>query len=980
MGSNAQTANRNLCRFRTSDILPDSVQWRFCTLPDIKTGSPFSYGTAGRTTNGYYNVYGTPTIQSKHSQAINFFDAFTSARNDWRNVQAPSGDNNNLQGWDAFPGLYTNQERRYVYEDIARIHSTRIACDARLTVAAETCHAGAFSNGNFLGGNAFCDTFSLDDIKAKCNLAGCSSTIDNVNSETDSKAALIEGLILLIEDQLENGVPEWRTYIPSPYKKSAAPEKTCTVRCPEPAEWSSWSCFCQEDKVNNPSLENTLNLPICNCKKTNRYRVQTCSKVTGGSCDMYSDGPVGNYETCQKYGNEAILSGSNQVRIVSGQTTGPNYGYSNKDGWFDLEDILNYDGTLSPDALATLFWKQNSAMTGTTCYGGGANFLGTVQRSDFQLQLSDGNQDLFTFAVEEGACTPAGVEMKTTDTSCSKTCGCGTFTRTTQCVYSATQQPVPQDSDDFQCCGAAKTEVRACNMNCCPQWHECDPLTQTCTTDSSFSPGTVFNYEACTKSCGTETVTGQLRCMCKNICSAQYASNVIVAGAPTLNSYTRHVTSTCATVEAGSNVNANGVTSAATSNAVEVTDTTNYGLVKYRRNRSKACALPCCVKAKDKTGNCPVLNCANTSNKNLPWFITITTTTENGITTHDCKPGDPVYRDSKVCECDSTSTSPVCVENGVTYQKDAVITSNNDPTKICQYPREDYINYNEAVAAVFGKGNSDPYFCCTKELEADLFEPWTAWDKCTPRDTTIDPNGCGCTMNGDGIGCGLQTRRRSPKCAEYKVDDTVCPCVETKKCDIPKCPIQGPPKPVSACAFNPTDVASYKFYSASQCDSSDCSTYKPNSLYSNLFQYNSATADTTCQGFCQCAAQVSQQTALVSCTPFDKDCHNLVWAEWGICDVKKCGAGKQSRHRKCGGIMGNDAVAEHCYNPYVRRTLPQAQRSRKMADDPDYYEEKDCYVPCDDSKWGPWTECSAPKVRFFHKLCNKLEFRARVCK
>ena len=60
--------------------------------------------------------------------------------------------------------------------------------------------------------------------------------------------------------------------------------------------------------------------------------------------------------------------------------------------------------------------------------------------------------------------------------------------------------------------------------------------------------------------------------------------------------------------------------------------------------------------------------------------------------------------------------------------------------------------------------------------------------------------------------------------------------------------------------------------------------------------------------------------------------------------------------------MGIEDVVEHCYNPHVRRTLPQAQRARNMVDDPDYYEEKDCYVPCDDSKWGPWTECSAPKV------------------
>ena len=70
---------------------------------------------------------------------------------------------------------------------------------------------------------------------------------------------------------------------------------------------------------------------------------------------------------------------------------------------------------------------------------------------------------------------------------------------------------------------------------------------------------------------------------------------------------------------------------------------------------------------------------------------------------------------------------------------------------------------------------------------------------------------CGCkpsTSTEDA--CSMQTRRRSQKCIEKKVDDTICPCVETRKCQVPTCPVQVgkkylPPMCVASGKTFPTD-------------------------------------------------------------------------------------------------------------------------------------------------------------------------------
>ena len=85
---------RNFCRFRGADIVPDSVQWKFCTLPDIEATSPFVYGSVGYSVNGFYSeaVGVTPIITSKHSSTHQFFSGYESAKNNWNSIAAPAGD------------------------------------------------------------------------------------------------------------------------------------------------------------------------------------------------------------------------------------------------------------------------------------------------------------------------------------------------------------------------------------------------------------------------------------------------------------------------------------------------------------------------------------------------------------------------------------------------------------------------------------------------------------------------------------------------------------------------------------------------------------------------------------------------------------------------------------------------------------------------------------------------------------------------
>ena len=55
-GPDKESGSKKFCRHRTGSTVPEAIQFRFCTLPDIKFESPFVYGDGQTTLNKYYSL------------------------------------------------------------------------------------------------------------------------------------------------------------------------------------------------------------------------------------------------------------------------------------------------------------------------------------------------------------------------------------------------------------------------------------------------------------------------------------------------------------------------------------------------------------------------------------------------------------------------------------------------------------------------------------------------------------------------------------------------------------------------------------------------------------------------------------------------------------------------------------------------------------------------------------------------------------
>ena len=652
------------------------------------------------------------------------FATVNTAANDWTDIKFPPGADGSL---DSYSDLFIQNavdNQASIYSDLATLTSVRPACDPRLPDAAGICYDSAFSSeGVFTG--LFCGdgTFTLDEVKEKCQETDCGEQIGAVNQAGDFKEAIIVGITLLIEDAFRNQNSVWKTRIPGEIKVAEYQTLVCEPKCPNPSVWSSWNCWCEESAAEGET--NDLNLPDCKCGNQKRYRVQTCTTVTGGSCEMYHTPTRSpNFDVCENYGNRDFLA------LVNGQSVNSvNYRSD-----LTLKDFLDYNGDATDDDLVTQFFQPNSALT--TCNYG----YDQVSETDFRAELASAT-GRFSFTVEEGTCSIAKVGMKVENGSCDKTCGCGTFQRTTTCHYlnddNTFGDAVPTDSDDYTCgCSPNKVESVACAMNCCNTWHQC-ASSGNCdenTPDAAFTIGSLFNYPACTKECGAESRTAEVRCMCENKCS--YPANVIVeTTVPT--GWSRFATGTCA---------ANVVIPS------DTLDDKDADVTKYRAIRSQDCGNPCCVKIETNAGTCPEPNCYDTD-KTQPWFVQ---TAADG----SCS-ANKIYKGSKKCVCDDTgaSTTVKCVDGTTEYTEGQSFAPSTDPADRCDYLRKDYINYNEYVNLITGKNNDDDYFCCTEENVDQLFDQWSNWDD-SP--CVIEGNTCGCVNDGEES-CGLKTRRRSLK-------------------------------------------------------------------------------------------------------------------------------------------------------------------------------------------------------------------------
>ena len=73
-----------------------------------------------------------------------------------------------------------------------------------------------------------------------------------------------------------------------------------------------------------------------------------------------------NWEQCEKYGNSEILSSTNKVVKINGES--PKYDYSNQAGWLNLTDVLNYDGTYTINEIVNTFYPGLNRPIGYESY------------------------------------------------------------------------------------------------------------------------------------------------------------------------------------------------------------------------------------------------------------------------------------------------------------------------------------------------------------------------------------------------------------------------------------------------------------------------------------------------------------------------------------------------------------------------------------------------------------------------------------
>ena len=180
---------RSFCRGRgTRDKKPESLQFRFCTLPNVIKGQnqpTWIYANALQKVN----QYPTPdkpikSIANKNHAEFSFrlktwqgllvaqgAAAFLEQSDDFRKTAGPAGEDEQLE----FSDLFVNErlERQSIWSDpVESFASNRLACDPRLEESAKKCYHDAFDgNGDFL--NIFCTHipgfggYNLDQVQTR---------------------------------------------------------------------------------------------------------------------------------------------------------------------------------------------------------------------------------------------------------------------------------------------------------------------------------------------------------------------------------------------------------------------------------------------------------------------------------------------------------------------------------------------------------------------------------------------------------------------------------------------------------------------------------------------------------------------------------------------------------------------------------------------------------------------------------------------
>ena len=270
--------------------------------------------------------------------------------------------------------------------------------------------------------------------------------------------SIIANLVLLIESDLIDESSSLNAHIPDVTSTLRRRTGVCEPRCPVPSDWSPWTCHCPNTGDANPD-----GLVDCRCGANTRSRIQTCTNVAGVTCNIYHDGlkpfvnGAANFNAAaSEYNNACKTYGYGQYLDNT-----PVYGPVGN----SLKSVIEYEAGSSVDDLMKWYPGQNQDSPCTQP-------VPVVSKNMFKEHLEDPSKNEFSFAREDDTCATTSTEVKDSETPCDKSCGCGTYTKTSICFYKGGDKDgkeVPEDSDDFKCsCPANKGRV----LYRCKQYNE----------------------------------------------------------------------------------------------------------------------------------------------------------------------------------------------------------------------------------------------------------------------------------------------------------------------------------------------------------------------------------------------------------------------------------------------------------------------------------------------------------------------------
>ena len=116
-------------------------------------------------------------------------------------------------------------------------------------------------------------------------------------------------------------------------------------------------------------------------------------------------------------------------------------------------------------------------------------------------------------------------------------------------------------------------------------------------------------------------------------------------------------------------------------------------------------------------------------------FTCVTAATAITAVPNPCTPGGDPAGCTTGCTTPACTTAPFAANAALNHDKcafkcDKVAHLSTATYEACVTDAKDAAKLIIATHEVPGKKDDDPYFCCNKQLEESLFNPWQTWDTC----------------------------------------------------------------------------------------------------------------------------------------------------------------------------------------------------------------------------------------------------------